>query len=190
MTAAADFTSGPVAPVAPQIVSFLQHVLELRDAGGLGDAADRDALLHVADPGEFGGLEARRVVTHQRLERDGVHEGGHHRAVLRRDVVEPVGGGEPARAGHVLHDDVRIARDVPAKMARQHARIDVEAGRGFVADHDVDGLALVEIRNLVGRRRDNGAGHQQQARRNGSFRVPHEGLAFARSCLLVPDYRC
>ena len=36
-------------------------------------------------------------------------------------------GGKPAGAGHVLHDHARIARDVPADMAREIAGVEVEA---------------------------------------------------------------
>jgi hypothetical protein len=62
-----------------------------------------------------------------------------------------VGGAQAARAFHVLHDDVRIARDMPAEVAADQPRGIVVAAADAVADHDRYRLALVEI--VVGMRR-------------------------------------
>ena len=66
-------------------------------------------------------VEARILRIDQRL--DGVDRVDHaeHRAVLGRHRREIVGRLERARARHVLQDDVRIAGDVLADVAGQHA---------------------------------------------------------------------
>src|SRR5262249_58092852 len=56
----------------------------------------------------------------------------------------------------VLNDDAWIAGDMLADVAREHARIDVVAAAGSVADDQIDPLALVEIGNVVGARRRHG----------------------------------
>src|ERR671921_866117 len=66
-------------------------------------------------------------------------------AVLRRDVVEPVGEAEAAGALHVLGDDRRIARDVLAEVARDQAAVDVVAAADARADDHLDRLAFVEV---------------------------------------------
>jgi hypothetical protein len=55
----------------------------------------------------------------QRLRRQAAGEAADHRAVLRRDVENVIGGDDRARPGHVLDDDRWVARDVPPHVARQ-----------------------------------------------------------------------
>ena len=71
-------------------------------------------------------------------------EGGDDGAVLRRGGVEIAHRRHAGGARHVLHDDVRIAGDVAAVVPRQHARIDVVAAAGGIADDQRHGLAVVE----------------------------------------------
>src|SRR5207244_13079937 len=47
-------------------------------------------------------------------------------------------------AWHVLHDDIRLTRNVPAEMAGDQARVLVVAAAGRIADHDRHCLAAVE----------------------------------------------
>ena len=51
----------------------------------------------------------------------------------------------PAGARHVLHDDVGLARNVLADMAREDARVAVERATGAEADRYGERLAGVEI---------------------------------------------
>ena len=71
------------------------------------------------------------------------------RGAALRDIV---GGAHRARAGHVLHHDVRIAGNESRHVAREQPHVDVVAAAGVVADDDVDALALVEIGDCVGLR--------------------------------------
>jgi hypothetical protein len=73
-------------------------------------------------------------------------------AVLGRHVVQPVGGAQSARAGHVLRHGTGIAGEMARDVARQHASEEVIAGAGFMADHDVEGFAAVEIGSAFVRR--------------------------------------
>jgi hypothetical protein len=71
-------------------------------------------------------------------------------AVARRDREQMIGRAHAAAAHHVLHHDRRIARNVLAHVAGERTRINVVAAAGVGGDHEIDGLTLVEIRDLVG----------------------------------------
>src|SRR5262249_19541064 len=92
-------------------------------------------------------------------------------AVLGRDVVEKIGGAQAAGAGHVLRDDRRIARDVPAEVARDHASVGVVAAPGAIADNEGDVAAAVEIGERIGtrarERQDEGDEVQSEAGAHG-----------------------
>ena len=122
-----------------------EQLLDRGDPGAGGDRAGRDALVHVADPGELRRLVARSGVAEDRLERGLRRQHAHDGAVLGGDVVEPVGGAQPAGARHVLRHRVGIAGHVPGDVARQRAAEEIETGAGLVADHDVQRLAAIEI---------------------------------------------
>ena len=70
--------------VPPTISSLGQHVLELGDAAGVPGDADADLVVGAADPGEFGGVELRRLVAEQRIEAGAAADDAERRAVLRR----------------------------------------------------------------------------------------------------------
>src|SRR5205085_3777075 len=67
-------------------------------------------------------------------------------AVLRPDIVEPVG--EPQTPGtlQVLGDDGRIARDVLAKVTCKHPGIKVIGAAYAISDVELEILAFVEFR--------------------------------------------
>ena len=69
---------------------------------------------------------------------------------LRRDRVEPVGRAAAAGAGHVLRHDGRLAGNVRADEAAEHAGIEVVAAAGAVADDEGDALAAIEVGDVVG----------------------------------------
>src|SRR5262249_27631410 len=76
-----------------------------------------------------------------------------------------VGGAQAAGAGHVLRNDRRIARDVPAQMARDHARISIVAATGAIADDEGDVPAAEEFaeRMALGARGRQEEGEERQS---------------------------
>ena len=96
--------------------------------------------------------------------------------VLRRARVQVIGGGEPAGAGHVLHDDGRIAGDVFAEVARDIAGVEIEAAAAGGRDDDPDLLAPVELGDgllrLRRRRRDASKPSKQTATADRHVRSP------------------
>jgi hypothetical protein len=67
-----------------------------------------------------------------------------------------------AGAGHVLRNDRRIAGDMLSDMTGDEASIDVVAAAHLPADHQLDALAAVEAREIVGRAAAGEAGKLQQ----------------------------
>src|SRR3954454_8830173 len=61
-----------------------------------------------------------------------------------------IGGDHAAGALHVAHDHCRIARNVLAEMPSNHARIRIRAAAGIEPGGQVDGLATIEIGDVVG----------------------------------------
>ena len=102
-------------------------------------------------------------------------------ALMKVPSVGRGGGGvfhriEARGARHVLHDDVGIAGDVPADMARQHARVVVVAAAGREADHDAHGLALVEGCDVLrrgGRRVERARAEPQRRQQSHRFLRTH-----------------
>src|SRR5262249_5664948 len=83
------------------------------------------------------------------VERGAAADGGEHGAVLRTDIVEPVGEAKASGPLHVPGDDGRAARDVPAEVTGQHARIEIVGAANAVADVELDVAALVEFRRRL-----------------------------------------
>ena len=65
-------------------------------------------------------------------------------AVRLGDFVHMVGADQMAGARHVLDDNRGLAGNMLADMARNRARIGVEAAAGRGGDDDADGFAFVE----------------------------------------------
>src|SRR5437899_1703070 len=107
-------------------------------------------------------------------------------AILGSDIVEPVGEPHAASTFHVLWEDGRIAWNVLAKMAGDHACVKVVAAADADIDVNLDGFAAVEIgrrlRANVGSRQH----HQQcgRAARRKSERHDHPPCAPLRTSLL------
>jgi hypothetical protein len=66
------------------------------------------------------------------------------RAVLRRAQIQVTHGSQAGGAGHVLYDDIRIARDLAPEMAGHETGILVIAAADRIADHEIDRLASEE----------------------------------------------
>jgi hypothetical protein len=136
--------------------------------------------------------ESGRVILHggigQRLlERGGFDDDPERRSVLRRDLVEIIRGLEAPCSRHVLRNDRRLTRNVPAEMARDHAAVEIVAAAGGVADGDGERLAREE---LLDRLRGSVTRCQQQHREGRGLKreglVKREGLArhgLIRHCL-------
>src|SRR5262249_532460 len=92
--------------------------------------------------------------------------------VLRRDIVQIVGGNDPAGAGHVADDHLRRAGNVPAEMAGDHPCQRVVAAACRRADDQRHGLAAIEFGGRLGpcgthRQPDADERKGQKAERNG-----------------------
>ena len=135
------------APVPPTASSLGQQVVELRYlAAAVPDDADADLVVGAADPVELGTVELRSFAAEQWVEAGAAPNRAEHEPFLGGDVVKPVGESQAAGTIHVLRGDDRIARNVIAEMAGDQAGVDIVAAADAVADHQVDGLALVEVR--------------------------------------------
>ena len=135
-----------------------------------------------ADPGIFAEIEIDLVRLDDGLGDHARIEDGHDGAVLRRGQVEIAHRRQAPRPRHVLHDDGRIAGNVAADIARQHAGIIVVAAGGREADHDGEELALVEI---VGARLRHQRQHSHQQRRKTKRPALEHRHPYRRSCSLV-----
>src|SRR5262245_15461141 len=130
----------------------------------------------VFHPVEGPRIELGILVADQRLDRDGAAGDGEDGAVARRGVGDIVGGDEPARARHVLHDEVRTAGEVAPHVAGERLRIEARAAAGREAHHDGDLLAAVEVRDRVlrgaGQWREAGHGRDEPRARQSHVRPP------------------
>src|SRR5258705_8810937 len=97
------------------------QVLEPRDAAGAPGDADADLVVGAADPVELRRVELCGLVAEQRIEAGAAADDAERRAVLWRDIEQPVGEPQRARPLHVLRYHVRIAGNVLAHVPRQNA---------------------------------------------------------------------
>ena len=86
--------------------------------------------------GELAHVVAGIARADQRLEHRAAGEGGHRGAVARRLVGEEFRRPDAAGARHHLHVDERMAGDVLAEMAADHAGIEIDAAAGGAGDID------------------------------------------------------
>src|SRR5262245_1160956 len=85
---------------------LLAHeVFELVDAGAVPRDADADLIVGAADPGVFGGVELRTLVSEQRIKASAAPDHPERAAILGPDLVEPVGKPKTPGAVHVLRPD-------------------------------------------------------------------------------------
>ena len=145
---------------------------------GAEAVADPEVGRDDADPAVFAEIELHLVGLHDGLGDQAGIEDGHGGAVLGRRHVEIAHRGQAAGARHVLDDDVGIAGDVADEMARQRSGIDVIAAARREADHDGEGLALVEIIGAPMRRqRQRSDQHRRKTKRPAlEHRYPYRRL--------------
>src|SRR5262249_23655820 len=72
-------------------------------------------------------------------------------------------------ARHILDEDPRLARDVPAEVIRDSPCVEIEASAGGIAGDQRDRPILVEIRHRVG-----ACGRRGQRRQRGDARGDRE----------------
>ena len=156
--------AGPVVADDELLLRQILHGLHWR--GVIGDAhigLDRRR----AEPGEFGGVELRAGRAGQRPEHGVARDQRHGGAVLGRHVVDEIGGAIAAGAFQVLRVYGRIARQMRADMAGDHARPQVVAAAG--AEADIHGHRLAGERSWRLRGGRKGAeGGDQDGRKNGA----------------------
>ena len=153
------------------------------------EAAGRDLGVEAAEPDEAARVEARILRIDQRL--DGVDRVRHaeHRAVLGRDRREIVGRLERARARHVLEHDVRVAGDVLADVAGEHAQVELEGRARPIADHRLHRPALVEFFRTLLRSRGRCGGEQcGNGKRAGRAESTHQGRHRRLHCRTTSRY--
>ena len=99
------------------------------------------------------GIELDTRIAHDLALRQIVGQRPEIGAVLRRLLKQMVGHLHTAGADHVLHHDVRIARNMLADMTACQPRIGVILAADPDADQQVDRLAFIKIGNVVGAQR-------------------------------------
>src|SRR5205823_6575820 len=119
-------------------------LLDAIDPARLGQRADRVLGCGRPDVFELPRVELDALLAEDLTEEQPADEVAEGEAVGLGDLVEIVGGDQASRAGHVLDDDRRVARNVPRQMPGDRARVGVEASSRREAHDDADGLALVE----------------------------------------------
>jgi hypothetical protein len=112
--------------------------------------ADVLQLADRADPVELERVVTRADGAEQRVHGDVVGERADGAAVAVGGGVDRRRRGEAARRRLVLCDEGRIARDMPAHVARQRAVVDVVTAAGAAADDQVDLPAFVEVLDGLG----------------------------------------
>ena len=146
---AVDIGRGADAGDAEIHLRTLEQILPVLDAGAVPGMADAEILGDAAEPGEIQKIRADLLRHRHRLGDQPGIERVDHGAVGRRRGGDVAHGIQARRARHVLHDDVRLPRDVATDVARQHARIVVVATTGGKPDDDANGLALVEAFDVL-----------------------------------------
>ena len=142
---------GGAAAGRADIVLFRAHVFERLDAGLWQRNAGVDVGHRAPDIRHFRHVDLAGV--HQAVERERLGKTGKGRAVLGRHFVHVLCCDEAAGARHILRDDRRIARQVSRQKLGDEPAVDVVAAARPVADEHPQGLAAIEIRNRLCRRR-------------------------------------
>ena len=93
-----------------------EGVLQRLHLCGVPQGAGRVFDIGGADPVELAGIELGVLVAEERLDRDGAAGDRECGAVARRGVVDVIGRHQSARAGHVLHDQIRTAGKVASHV--------------------------------------------------------------------------
>jgi len=152
----------------------LARILDAEDARrvphrhGLVDRRDRP------QPRKFRGVELNARQAGGLRGREGILAHSDIGAVTRRLDIEVVLHLEAARAGHILRDDARVARNVPPDMLGHQPGLQIVFAAGAHADQHIDGLATIEVGHGIGlcaRRRQSGNGQQRRSRERAKGRA-------------------
>src|SRR5207244_11033358 len=119
----------------------LLRIIECAHTGRVPGNADADLVVGAADVVEPPAVVLRALVAQERLECRGSRHCPERGAILGSDIVEPVGEPHAASTFHVLWEDGRIAWNVLAKMAGDHACVKVVAAADADIDVNLDGFA-------------------------------------------------
>ena len=158
---AAEHERGTAAP-ACVLDRFHRRILARDQQIGIVGVARRGA-----EPGELARIEPDiGIVADDAQQRHVAGKGGEHGAVLGGGIVKVIDRAQAAGTRHVLDDDGGIARDVLAQMGGDEAPVNVIAAARSIPDHQIDHLALVEIRHPIGARRRAGQHQHEESRRH------------------------
>ena len=117
------------------------EILERLHLGGIGGDADIRLGRGRSEPGDLGRIEARSGGPGDRPQGRVARDDPHHAAVLGGEIVDVIGGHEAAGARHVLRHHRRIARQVLADVAGDHAAPQIVAAAGPETDQHLHVLA-------------------------------------------------
>src|SRR6185295_17385444 len=98
-----------------------------------------------AEPAKFLAVKDYTFIADDITEDHGAGEMADGQTIARRSIVQMIGGDELPGAWHVLHDNARIAGQMFADVARQHAAVGIESPAGSGADEHHDGFASEEF---------------------------------------------
>src|SRR5438046_2560857 len=124
----------------------MEHVRKRpRSTRTIPQPAERDVLVHAADPTELGGIKLGLIVSHERLHDRGRSPCAKLGPVLGGKIVDVIG--RPQRSGprHVLRHHGRMSWNESPKMSRESTRIGVVSTARAIADFDVDGLPVERL---------------------------------------------
>ena len=127
---------------------LLQHVIERALGRGVPGDDDADLARGRAEPVDLAHVEAHALFIEERLERDRPLHRADDAAVLRRDVVDVVGGDDGAGARHVLDDDAGRAGNMPCDVAPYRAGVEIVPAAGGGADDEGQVAACIEFRHV------------------------------------------
>jgi hypothetical protein len=98
----------------------------------------------VADPSKFLPFELDLLASHKLIEVERWLDRADGETIRLGYAIDVIGGNHGSHAGHVLHDDIRIAGNIFRDELGNEARVEiVHAARGSTC-RKPDGFALVE----------------------------------------------
>ncbi len=124
--------------------------VEGRDAARLGEGTGDVVLGRDADVLELARVELDTRLADHLVDYLVAVEIQNRQAVGLGDLIYMIGREQAGGAGHVLDDDGRVPRNLVAQVARDQARVGIEATAGGEADDQFDSLAFVEWRGCIG----------------------------------------
>ena len=173
------------------LLGTLDGLFEIRPYPVDTTRADRSRRGQVSDPVELVGLEARRRFVDGVLETGASDDLRNGETIRFGDVVEVVARSETTAPAPVLHDEMRLAGQMPGRVPGKQPRPYVISRTGPGPDDDQDGLALI-VRFRLGLGRSRSSRHRalkypDRCRQHQGLTCPLHGVA---SLHLVRSYPC